>query len=77
MLNDFTGSGVSQLQLFDERPPRPYSAELMKVLDGSTTQGWVKYGLRGGYCPEWQMKREMLSPAYTTRWSDIPSAKLA
>jgi DNA polymerase V len=23
MLNDFTGSGVSQLQLFDERPPRP------------------------------------------------------
>ncbi|MFW8194231.1 DUF4113 domain-containing protein, partial [Klebsiella pneumoniae] len=21
--------------------------------------------------------REMLSPAYTTRWSDIPSAKLA
>ncbi|MBV7362387.1 DUF4113 domain-containing protein, partial [Klebsiella pneumoniae] len=24
-----------------------------------------------------QMKREMLSPAYTTRWSDIPSAKLA
>ncbi|HCT6481757.1 TPA: DUF4113 domain-containing protein, partial [Klebsiella pneumoniae] len=26
---------------------------------------------------EWQMKREMLSPAYTTRWSDIPAAKLA
>ncbi|EAN5890935.1 DUF4113 domain-containing protein, partial [Salmonella enterica] len=22
-------------------------------------------------------KREMLSPAYTTRWSDIPAAKLA
>ncbi|EPY5268018.1 TPA: DUF4113 domain-containing protein, partial [Escherichia coli] len=21
--------------------------------------------------------REMLSPAYTTRWSDIPAAKLA
>ncbi|EEF2791659.1 DUF4113 domain-containing protein [Salmonella enterica subsp. enterica serovar Give] len=30
-----------------------------------------------GIAPEWQMKREMLSPAYTTRWSDIPSAKLA
>ncbi|MGF7445937.1 DUF4113 domain-containing protein, partial [Klebsiella michiganensis] len=26
---------------------------------------------------EWQMKREMLSPAYTTRWSDIPAAKVA
>ncbi|HAZ7385761.1 TPA: DUF4113 domain-containing protein, partial [Escherichia coli] len=24
-----------------------------------------------------QCQREMLSPAYTTRWSDIPAAKLA
>ncbi|WP_441770080.1 DUF4113 domain-containing protein, partial [Klebsiella pneumoniae] len=23
-----------------------------------------------------QMKREMLSPAYTTRWSELPVAKL-
>ncbi|CAM8575799.1 DUF4113 domain-containing protein [Escherichia coli] len=23
------------------------------------------------------MKRELLSPAYTTRWADIPAAKLA
>lgn len=34
MLNDFTGSNVSQLQLFDDHPPRPNSAELMKFLDG-------------------------------------------
>ncbi|MBZ9505090.1 DUF4113 domain-containing protein, partial [Escherichia coli] len=26
--------------------------------------------------PEWQMKREMLSPAYTTRWTDLPVARL-
>ncbi|MBF9734667.1 DUF4113 domain-containing protein, partial [Escherichia coli] len=26
--------------------------------------------------PEWQMKREMLSPAYTTRWTDLPVAQL-
>ncbi|HCN9115980.1 TPA: DUF4113 domain-containing protein, partial [Escherichia coli] len=25
----------------------------------------------------WQMKRELLSPAYTTRRADIPAAKLA
>ncbi|EAO6257686.1 DUF4113 domain-containing protein, partial [Salmonella enterica] len=25
---------------------------------------------------EWQMKRELLSPAYTTRWADIPAEKL-
>ncbi|CCI69712.1 samB (plasmid) [Klebsiella pneumoniae subsp. rhinoscleromatis SB3432] len=77
MLNDFTGSGVSQLQLFDERPPRPHSAELMKVLDGINNSGLGKIWFAGrGIAPEWQMKREMLSPAYTTRWSDIPVARL-
>lgn len=39
MLNDFTGSGVSQRHLFDERPPRPNSAELMKVLDSINNSG--------------------------------------
>lgn len=29
-----------------------------------------------GIAPEWQMKREMLSPAYTTRWTDLPVARL-
>ncbi|EMV0540868.1 DUF4113 domain-containing protein, partial [Salmonella enterica] len=29
-----------------------------------------------GITPEWQMKQEMLSPAYTTRWSELPIAKL-
>ncbi|EKA9626569.1 DUF4113 domain-containing protein, partial [Escherichia coli] len=24
----------------------------------------------------WQMKREMLSPAYTSRWTDLPVAQL-
>ncbi|EBE6791219.1 DUF4113 domain-containing protein [Salmonella enterica] len=32
------------------------------------------YGTR--HSPEWQMKRKMLSPAYTTRWSELPIAKL-
>ncbi|EBE9419156.1 DUF4113 domain-containing protein, partial [Salmonella enterica] len=25
---------------------------------------------------EWQMKRELLSPAYTTRWAELPVARL-
>ncbi|SPX51718.1 UmuC [Klebsiella pneumoniae] len=64
MLNDFTGSGVSQLQLFDERPPRPHSAELMKVLDGINNSGLGKIWFAGrGIAPEWQMKRDFLFPA--------------
>ncbi|CED73244.1 Protein SamB (fragment) [Klebsiella pneumoniae] len=75
MLNDFTGSGVSQLQLFDERPPRPHSAELMMVLDEINNSGLGKVWFAGrGIGPEWQMKREMLSSAYTTRWKELPVA---
>ncbi|KGB10107.1 hypothetical protein DR73_4565 [Enterobacteriaceae bacterium ATCC 29904] len=76
MLNDFTSSGVSQLQLFDERPPRPHSAELMKVLDGINHSGKGHVWFAGrGIAPAWQMKRDLLSPAYTTRWKDIPVAR--
>ena len=75
MLNDFTGSGV--LQLFDERPPRPHSEELMKVLDGINHSGLGQVWFAGrGIAPSWQMKRDMFSPAYTTRWKDIPIARI-
>ncbi|EAM2932063.1 Y-family DNA polymerase [Salmonella enterica] len=77
MLNDFTPSGVSQLNLFDEDQPRAQSNELMKVLDRINHSGKGKIWFAGrGIAPEWQMKRDMLSPAYTTRWSDIPVALL-
>ncbi|ELE9730673.1 Y-family DNA polymerase [Enterobacter kobei] len=78
MLNDFTPTGVSQLNLFDDAQPRSNSGQLMKVVDGINHSGKGKIWFAGwGIAPEWQMKRELLSPAYTTRWSDIPSAKLA
>lgn len=77
MLNDFTPTGVSQLNLFDEAPPRPDSDPLMKVIDGINQSGLGNIWFAGrGIAPAWQMKREMLSPAYTTRWSDIPVARL-
>lgn len=78
MLNDFTPSGVSQLNLFDEVQPRKHSDALMKVLDGINHSGKGKVWFAGrGISPEWQMKREMLSPAYTTRWEDIPIARIS
>ena len=77
MLNDFTPDGVSQLNLFDDTQPRSNSNQLMKVVDGINHSGLKKVWFAGrGIAPEWQMKREMLSPAYTTRWADIPAAKL-
>lgn len=77
MLNDFTPTGVSQLNLFDDVKPQERSDELMKALDGINHSGLGKVWFAGrGIVPEWQMKREMLSPAYTTRWSDIPCASI-
>lgn len=75
MLDDFTPNGVSQLNLFDENKPRANSAQLMKVLDGINQSGLGSVWFAGqGVNTEWKMKRDMLSPAWTTRWSDIPVA---
>jgi DNA polymerase V len=77
MLDDFTPNGVSQLNLFDEDTPRANSAQLMKVLDGINQSGLGNlWFARQGVNTEWKMKREMLSPAWTTRWSDIPVARV-
>ena len=71
MLNDFT-AGVAQLNLLDEQPPRPHSQELMNVLDDINLSGLGQVWFADrGIAPQWKMKREMLSPAYTTRWKEI------
>ncbi len=73
MLGDFFSSGVAQLNLFDENPPRRNSAELMTLIDKLNEQGRGTIWFAGqGIEQQWQMKREMLSPRYTTRFSDFP-----
>lgn len=77
MLDDFTPNGVSQLNLFDDVQPRANSAQLMKVLDSINQSGLGNVWFAGqGISTEWKMKREMLSSAWTTRWSDIPVARV-
>lgn len=77
MLTDFTPTGVSQLNLFDDTQPRSNSSQLMRIVDGINQSGLGKVWFAGrGIAPEWQMKRELLSPAYTTRWAELPVARL-
>ncbi len=77
MLDDFMPNGVSQLNLFDENKPRAKSVQLMKVLDGINQSGLGSVWFAGqGVNTEWKMKRDLLSPAWTTRWSDIPVARV-
>ncbi|MFB6325064.1 translesion error-prone DNA polymerase V subunit UmuC [Pantoea deleyi] len=75
-LGDFYSQGVTQLTLFDEFQPRPDSEALMRVVDGLNQSGKAKLWFAGqGVQKAWAMKRDMLSPAYTTRYQDLPVAK--
>lgn len=76
MLGDFFSQGVSQLYLFDEYRPQPNSEALMRVIDGLNQSGKANLFFAGqGIEKSWAMKREMLSPAYTTRFADLPVVK--
>lgn len=49
----------------------------MNVLDGINLSGLGQVWFAGrGIAPQWKMKREMLSPAYTTRRKEIPLARI-
>lgn len=73
MLGDFFSQGVAQLNLFDENPPRLNSEALMLAIDDINKKrgkGTLYFAGQGIQQP-WQMKRAMLSPRYTTRFSDL------
>ncbi|HBT5022030.1 TPA: Y-family DNA polymerase [Klebsiella pneumoniae] len=73
MLGDFYSQGVAQLNLFDDNAPRKNSEKLMEVLDHLNAKDGrgTLYFAGQGIQTAWQMKREMLSPRYTTRYSDL------
>jgi len=77
MLNDFSATGQTQFQLFDPCPPRRFSEQLMSVVDRINHTGMGRVWFAGqGIAPMWAMKRDLLSPAYTTRWRELPIAKI-
>ncbi|EMP4694033.1 TPA: Y-family DNA polymerase [Klebsiella pneumoniae] len=77
MLGDFYSQGVAQLNLFDDNAPRKNSEKLMKVLDHLNAKDGrgTLYFAGQGIQQRWQVKREMLSPRYTTRFSDLLTVK--
>jgi DNA polymerase V len=76
MLSDFYSQSVAQLNLFDEHPPRLNSHALMQTIDRLNHSGRGTVWFAGqGIQKTWAMKREMLSPGYTTRYIDLPIVK--
>ncbi len=76
MLSDFYDLGMFQSGLFDDVSTRSNSQQLMSVLDTINQSGAGKVFFAGqGTKKDWSMKREHLSPAYTTRWDQLPRVK--
>ncbi|QLH67730.1 translesion error-prone DNA polymerase V subunit UmuC [Aeromonas veronii] len=72
MLSEFTPKGQQQADLF--APSSAQSDALMAVMDQIKAKGLGRVGFasQGTGSPEWMMRREHLSPCYTTRWEDLP-----
>lgn len=75
-LGDFYQSGVAQLDMFSQQLPRANADALMSAVDQINRSGVGKVWFAGqGTDNAWQMKREMLSPRYTTCLAEIMTVK--
>lgn len=75
MLAELSSADGVQGDLFASSD-RPRSAELMKVIDQINRSGKGRVFLAGqGLHREWDIRRQFLSPAYTTRWEDLPRVR--
>jgi DNA polymerase V len=76
MLADFYDPGTFQATLWDTPSAFRNSTELMQAIDKINKSGKGHICFAGQQRSNgWKMKQEKLSPAYTTRWSDIPSIR--
>lgn len=71
---DLSPKGNLQGVLFDEARPRDRDLKVMEALDalnnrfGRDTVTLASAGLT----PRWAMRSENKTPAYTTRWDELP-----
>ena len=70
MLSDFSSSLTRQRTLFDQ--PERDNKLLMAAIDRINNSVGSIHIAATGINQSWAMKRERLSPAYTTRWQDLP-----
>ena len=77
MLSDFYAPGTFQVPLFDAPVIRRNSKSLMQTIDTLKKSGASIFFAGQGIKQQqqWQMKRERLSPAYTTQWKDLPRVR--
>ncbi|MFW5808169.1 MAG: DUF4113 domain-containing protein, partial [Spirochaetota bacterium] len=78
MLTGLVAAESMQLDLFEDPLESARQHKVMKVMDEINSRygsGAVTLAAEGMQ-KKWAMRREHLSPCYTTRWSDIPRVRL-
>lgn len=76
MLSDFYQGGTVQLDMFSEQQPRACAEKLMETIDRINRSGRGQIYFAGqGRDNAWQMKRDMLSPRYTTCFAELLTVK--
>lgn len=75
LLMGLVGEDYKQINLFDSTDHNK-SDQLMKVIDAINSKqgkGAVFFGAQG-IQKGWSMKRNIMSPKYTTHWDELPKA---
>lgn len=78
MLMDFREVGKSQGDMFDRARDTERDQTLMATMDRINKiggSGTIKFARLAQQAQPWAMRRKHLSPAFTTRWSDLPRAR--
>ncbi|MDV5169109.1 Y-family DNA polymerase [Photobacterium rosenbergii] len=71
---DLVSGKHAQGDLFDESPSNPALMGVFDSLNKKYGNGSVFLAAQG-INPKWSMKRELLSPQYTTKWRDLPKIR--
>ncbi len=74
MLSELRAASARQCGLFDDTAQDERRQAAMHAMD-AINRKWGRGTLRAataGRKQSWQMRRERLSPAYTTSWTDLP-----
>ena len=76
LLLDLAAPSAVPASLFDVPEPLDGLMEALDQINARFGRGKARLGLTGKNA-EWRMRQENLSPNFTTRWDDIPTAVMA
>lgn len=74
VLMNLCDAGTAQGDLFSNRQDNPRLMQAMDRINATWGRGTLRSAAEG-IDKEWTMKREKKSPAYTTRWDQLPEAR--